>query len=577
MGIQLTNKHAQVRRSGAPTPTVLVLLALLLIAAIILVLVMFGPRPPTPSNLTDLPPRPAEWLEGESELDASAAKAIHQARIQTEAKPEAFVRSPPGAAAPQAGPVNLSADSVSPAPDAQSVTDWRPAPTRPDDEEALSIAGSVLDDAGAPLPGVEVQVGDRGETVITDALGMFLVRNLEAGAHMLSVSETARHHGARRSVPAGAQAADLHLQRKGRVEIAGRVMDTQGQPIAGARVSALGQREQSLSDSSGAYAFEAELLRANASPVLDFSHPDYRTTRRRIALNHADPFARISIDVQLESEHQKAEVNGWVNSRSGDAVTGARVELSSLQPPALHSTVSDRSGDFRFRQVELGASYTVRVIPPDDGHAHYRFDGLAIGPDGAFHEVVLEPSTEARLSGLLVDLEGQPLRDLPVWLRHSDVPGHPSLPIHVDSQGHFGPLRVPAGTLQLLTHADPQLQASGITLGSREAREVLVPLDWGKGWLLGRVIDERGMPLARASVVAQWQQQFPEARSASRRHTLTDLEGYFHFANLGAPEYQLTVQASGHLTHRSLARAGASDEIVLQIRRLELAEGEGSG
>ncbi len=563
---QVTEQRPHGRRR-LPPPAIVILLA----AAFILTLFMLGPRTPLPSMLAET----SNWWARQqtATLDVPPVNSLTDVAANAIEAPHSATRP-----APRSASGLLLTDKQPGAADADPATPhWPPRGASrsrsaadaddPEPDRRLSIAGSVLDDRGVPLPGILIRVGDRGLSTTSDALGMFKIQQLAAGNYLLAVDENEHHHGARRVVPAGALAADLHLQRKGSVAVHGRILGMQGQGIADVAVRSLGQQAQTSSLADGQYRIQISIARAGAPPVLDFSHPDYRDARRRVNLNPADPFAPVQLDVRLQTEHEKVPVLGWVSNPLGQRIAGARVQLYSQAPPVYQATLSDTWGEFRFLSVEVGPDYHLRVTPPDESHQHYRSDAFAVGPDGAFHEAILEPSSTAELSGLLVDLEGRSLSDLSIWMHHEDVPGQGSIPIQTDRHGHFGPLQVAAGGVRFLTHANPQLSASGIVLAPAERRQIQIPLDWGADWLLGRVIDERGQPVARATVVAQWQHHFPELRSSSRRQTLTDLEGYFHFANLAAPAYQLTIQADGFLTGRHEVSMQPAHEVVLQLRK----------
>jgi hypothetical protein len=111
----------------------------------------------------------------------------------------------------------------------------------------------------------------------------------------------------------------------------------------------------------------------------------------------------------------------------------------------------------------------------------------------------------------------------------------------------------------------PHLSVHGLALEPGEHREFLVPVDWGQGWLFGRVISSRAQPLAGARVSLHWTQGYGELVSVSRRDTRTDSEGYFSFANLGAEVYGLQVQAVDHQPWQNAAWVGL-DELVVVLQ-----------
>ena len=131
----------------------------------------------------------------------------------------------------------------------------RPEPLRIDPLTA-SISGRITTaDTGAPLRRAEVRaISDRGliRLATTDDQGRFTVRDLPAGTFSLHASKTgfvALYFGQRRpferraTIPLteGQKAsADVGLPRAG--AITGRIVDTTGEPVMGARVQALRRR-----------------------------------------------------------------------------------------------------------------------------------------------------------------------------------------------------------------------------------------------------------------------------------------------------------------------------------------------
>jgi hypothetical protein len=124
-----------------------------------------------------------------------------------------------------------------------------------------------------------------------------------------------------------------------------------------------------------------------------------------------------------------------------------------------------------------------------------------------------------------------------------------------------------AGEVALETRSRPRLWASNIVLEPGEQKDVDIPLDWGTDWLLGRVVDAQGNPVAGASIIVSWKEQLRDVVSESRRDLRSDLEGYFAASNLGAEYYNLTVQAPGYQTFRGNHQlSGGAEELVVQLQ-----------
>jgi hypothetical protein len=130
----------------------------------------------------------------------------------------------------------------------------RPVPVRIDPLTS-SIGGRVTSTTGGPLRRAEVRaISESGLTRLatTDTDGRYIVRDLPAGTFTLHVSKTGfvpLYFGQRRPFERRATirleegqraAADVRLPRAG--AISGRIYDTTGEPVMGARVQALRRR-----------------------------------------------------------------------------------------------------------------------------------------------------------------------------------------------------------------------------------------------------------------------------------------------------------------------------------------------
>ena len=194
--------------------------------------------------------------------------------------------------------------------------------------------------------------------------------------------------------------------------------------------------------------------------------------------------------------------------------------------------------------------------------------------------MTLEVTEFSDLSGIVTDLDGTPLSDFTLWARSMDMGRHPLMPVHTDGTGQFRLERVPSGAIKLESRSQPWLQATGIVLRPGQSHHVEVPLDWGKEWLLGQVVDDQGAPVARAQVVLRWTQSYLDVSSESRREVMTSLEGYFAVSNLNAEDYTVTVQAAGYESSRVQYRRGQGEQemhITLQRSGFKTQTGNGGG
>lgn len=437
----------------------------------------------------------------------------------------------------------------------------------PDQQQAeLVISGAVLDDTGMLLPGIPVtarvtnRVGLDEDAIQksggvfrqqTDRLGSFTFTKLVQGEYELAIAAHEQYHPATLRVRAGTENAEIMLQRIRSVRVYGSVTDDVGNPLEGVQVRALGNKIQVSSDISGNYEIQTGPSKAGQAPVLDFSLEEYQDSRHRVegALNPDTEEVQLDVELVWEPNLSKVTVSGQVIGPTGEPVVGARLWLSSSEFQAYETTRSNSLGGYQFKNVKVGNAYTLGVEPQDE-YAAFKSDLLSIGPGDFEYDMTLEATRFSDLSGIVTDLDGTPLRNFSLWARSMDMGRHPLMPVRTDGAGQFQLEQIPSGAIKLESRSQPWLEVTGIILTPGESRHVQVPLDWGQNWLLGQVVDDQGIPIARAQLVLRWAQNFMGINSESRREIMTDLEGYFAVSNLDADEYTVTVQAAGYESSR---------------------------
>ena len=444
-------------------------------------------------------------------------------------------------------------------------------------EPGLSISGAVLDDTGNLLPGIPVVARPSGRLMAsqvgtsasaremrrrTDQLGSFSFDNIPEGEYELSVAETEQYHAVKLLVRAGVANAELVLQRIRSVIVYGNITDDVGNPLEGVQVRALGSKLKVLSNNSGDYEILTGPSKAGQPPVLDFSLEDYQDARQRVEGVLGSEALEVRLDVQLEWESNAPEVAvyGLVFGPGTEPVVGATVWLSSSEFNFYERIRSGSSGEYRFESVRVGDAYTIGVEPSGKEYTTFRSESLSVGPGDLNYDVKLEATGFADLSGTLTDLSGAPLGDFVLWARNTDVARQKPMRVQTDGSGQFRLEQVPSGSIKLESRSQPWLQVTGILLKPGDSRRVQIPLDWGRRWLLGQVLDEQGEPVSRAKVVLQWTESLADLRCQSRREVMSDQGGYFALSNLDADQYTVTVHATGFAPSRIEHRMGSSEE-----------------
>jgi 5-hydroxyisourate hydrolase-like protein (transthyretin family) len=315
--------------------------------------------------------------------------------------------------------------------------------------------------------------------------------------------------------------------------------------------------------------YELKLERASevgeAAYVLQFKLQGYELQERPLPQPQLRPDAplELRLDVQLRAVENGGLVTGVVESKRGAPVAGATVTLSRQQSPSNHA-VSDADGNFSLPNVEIGPGYWLSVLAPVS-FRDYSDQGIRVPEDGLSLKIVLETLATGRLMGRMVDVQGNPLPRLRIWLEGASA--RSAVPISGDERGFFELEEAPAGSLSFNTRTSPRLHVSGLTLRAGGEADVLLVLDWGEQEMAGVVLDDRGDPVAGAQVSLSWSQASGGLQSTSQRATGTDPTGSFRFSQLGPDEHRLEVRAPGYRTvqeRHAVGRNAAEVEVRLE-------------
>lgn len=440
----------------------------------------------------------------------------------------------------------------------------------------LVISGTVLDDVGQLVPGAAVvarysdnPADDAGTasntsqklTRFTDNLGSFEFENLDEGEYELKVTKGEEYGIGYQRVRAGMANAEVILQRTRPVLVYGQVVDKTGNPLAEVKIRALGRRLSNKSDVNGVYEILTVPVKAGQPPVLNFSLDGFKDNRQRVVTALSPETDQVQLDVQMEPESNapKLALFGHVLGPNNEPATGVQVKLGSFKSKKRYSTTSNESGEFDFQEVESGDGYRLGVAPTDD-YAVFESDVFSLGVEDAFHDISLKSAKFSDLSATVTDLSGQPLRGFSLWVGGTGKSSQTPVLVQTDSSGRIQLKQLRAGQIELKSRSQPWLKASGIFLGPGEHQHLEIPLDWGKNWLLGQVVDTQGQPVAGARVVLSWEKQFWEVTSGSSHEVMSDSEGFFAASNLGASVYTLMVEARGYISTRFQYRLDESNQ-----------------
>ena len=396
-----------------------------------------------------------------------------------------------------------------------------------------TIGGRVVDDAGRPLSGAEIRVDalpgedPLPEVVRPDAGGTWRAGPLAAGEYRL----TPRQPGfvARRPVQlmlgsstvGGDRPQILELVRG--AEIAGRVVDQKGRPIAGAIVRCLvpGREDLAVIVDPLPLAAEAAGLPSGSGHALGRTRTVGTDSGGRFELADMLPgrvFVEVSrqgsvphrsgqlgllpgqrLDVAAITLRDGVPINGRVVDDAGTPVDGARVSIAGSTQAAAPAggkssaaepeivLVTDRGGQFATsategeRQLRVSASgmqdqrLTVQVSALAPPSVVVRLGRADAALEGSVHDDLGRPLARARIVAWPVASGGGV--DMP---EAGDGGGIvPLASTTTDAGGHFQLARLPRGPVAIeVKHADyPRTFATGeAVLGPRTPLAIKVPM-----------------------------------------------------------------------------------------------------
>lgn len=425
-----------------------------------------------------------------------------------------------------------------------------------------SLEGRVVDEHGQAIAHARVVATSASEVltvtnprrdgVMTTADGSFSFPTLSAGAWRITA--TAGTHAPTTTAPISLDGEharrDLEIQLRPGAVVRGLVTDATGAAVSGAEVSVVVHgyvpwraRRQAYSDATGAFAISG--LEPRAVDVVAWHDRGASTVAAVDLAVNPDQHLALTLDL-------RGVLSGTVIDRRGRPVTDAQVVASpewsasasvgdraAWTVRGLQDSVTDHGGAFRFAGLPDG-SYTVRAARAGAAESVlWLSTGVASQPNAPPIQIVL--SDDGRVIGRVVHVDGTPVTSLSVALG-STAP----LPI-MTTDGTFA-LPATAGTYAV-TIAGTGFVTTSTDIAVSEGTDVdlgTIVVESGRS-ISGRVVDERGIPVAGAVVVAGalvsggGSTFYVKTESLGAKDAVTDAHGRFVLS--GFPPASLTVVA----------------------------------
>ncbi len=434
---------------------------------------------------------------------------------------------------------------------------------------ALQLAGRVTDSEGVAIAGTKLDLhplsldadsaaGARlsfslSRSVVSDAEGRFQFEDVEAGSYEVEAFADGYQ-------PAVAQLVELAFEsdppalhfvlEKGAV-LTGVVLDSELEPVAGARVSV--GRSTGCSDAAGRYRVEGI---APGTVAVWVEHPGFDRLVRELDIELGVSEA----EFVLEGGYA---VSGLVVDGSDLPVGGAEVELQPLDSDAFveYRVRADEAGAFLFERVAQGG-YSVhgrlRGYAESEPRRQIRVAGAKV------EEVEVRLQRGGRIEGRILGLDFDQLARVEV---RATAPERHERAGEVDFEGQF--------TVVDLEPDDWTVRAV-LAGGQRQARaRVTLPpgvpsvsrdLEFGRGVTLRGLVLHGGEPVVSAQVELR-RQEVPLSRS-----TTTDVEGRFRLEDLQPGSYQLGMaQHAQGLIHNQNLLLVDDRELLIEIETAAIA------
>jgi protocatechuate 3,4-dioxygenase beta subunit len=437
---------------------------------------------------------------------------------------------------------------------------------------ATRIAGRVVDARGEPVEGVQVRAYLAGSntgcavyvdaacpgpadsrTGDTDADGRFAFESLEPGWYEVELSDDSSLVE-RRLGEAGQSAGEIAFVLSERlVPLEGRVVDADGVPVVGARVSVSGNRP------------DAE---ARTGTHGDYRFPRVLPGRQRLEVRHADFGLAVEM-VEVAGPRTRFDVRtprativqGRILGRDGSSVAAPSLRVDDEPPVEV-----DAEGRFRFSLAP--GEHEIRAEAPDRAPDERRV--MAADTAGDPIDLDLELGRPGAIAGRIADLAERQFVSLGLQddFRESSAEARESsAEARADEQGRFQLTGVAAGAWTLIA-TDNLGRTIERQVRVEEGRETAVPeLRFPPlPAVRGRVLDPEGRPIPGASL------SFEQEREQERLRVwaVADTQGRF-MTRLTDGTWTLRAEPNGFAP--ALATVAVEGGAPVDVPELRLARG----
>ncbi len=411
------------------------------------------------------------------------------------------------------------------------------------------IAGRVLDNEGKRLSNVTVLAqrklgaSESGNSMRTtsDARGHYRFDSIAKGDYTVSNGSVPGYGETNQFVSAGSASVDLVLQRLRKIQVVGTVSDPDGRPIPQVEVNAAGSEEVIKTGTNGAFAVNIS-IQSSHSTSLRFTRNGFSERIEAVNAKQVDGSNRIVVNATMKPLGN-ISYRGRVVDNFGTAVSGELVRLYSSDVSQAQRATTDENGNFEVTGLTVSQDWRLAIIPKSN-YERYESEQFAIEESIDVGDIVLTATDSARISGSIVDFEGNAMPNVSLLFTPTAAPGNFKTST-ADETGRFAVEEIAAGEIRVSTQARPHMDITGITLVPGDDSVVRLVLDKGPHEISG-VVTAGGSPLVNAQIHLIWSHQESGLTSTSFRETQSADDGSYRFTDLGQGTHQLSVT---HETH----------------------------
>jgi hypothetical protein len=353
------------------------------------------------------------------------------------------------------------------------------------------------------------------------------------------------------------------------IEIAGRVVDTLGQPIEDVLVTEERYFFSARSDASGNYRILLDLPR-NRLPVINFLRAGFDAKRIKLDQSQLQQQPLYELDVVLADSVDTLRLSGWVGNDIGASLEGARVDISALDSSEgdnYYLTVfTDQRGNFVLEGVRAATLYKLTVnLAPE--YPVYHDPDFYVGAESGHLNILLRSLKFVNINGMILNPESAPVADFEIYIKNVTTGVH-TRKIVSDSSGFFSLEEFPLGEVSLTTRGAEFYKITGLELSENDYSNLVLIVDKGDRHLTGWISDVDGIAIEKAMVTLDATIIDGTREYFSYRSRSTDSTGKFSFEHLAGGEYHISVYANGFnkfdIRHRFQSQ---SDQVHLTLTR----------